>query len=974
MYKIKVLHVFLFLIINTCFKAQVLKFKQYTTKDGLFSDDVFNLHQDTKGYLWLFTNYGAMKYNGKTFEPVLKNLTFNESFIFSFYENKNGAKWAANSNAKIFEIKNDSAFVVKGTEKVSQTLRESVSEIFQLYIDENENIYACTKSDSYKFIKNKNYQSSNLNQKIQSDSILHCALEINNNILSIINYAGKGISGFYLGRPYLKIKFIDGNKKDTTFSIKCMVPSTPKCFKRFDSGIYFSFYDKIVHINRNNKVKEVPINSVILNFTKDKNNHLWVACYTDGLYEFNENDSLINHYFENKTINYVLCDSQNGLWVSSSGYGLFHCENLDEVHFINNVFFGKPISFIKHLNNTIFVANNFGDVFSFKNNVFKKISKDKTILGEPLDIIETKDSYIVSSRLNTVRISKFYNNRTTEFSPNNLAQHFYSYKMKIKGTDTLICLQRKDVIMLLGNKVVLQIPSKYKLHDIEVRNNVILVATDNGVYQIVNNKLFQPIFLNPTKNCIITKICKDNDSNYWFCSKGSGVFKLSPENKLVNYTTLNFLPSNIINDISFVPDTGILLSTNKGLYYSDISLILNSWNSIYPEEVNSSTFYNNKLYLATKNGLVILDQKKLDSKQSLFFNISSVSVNSEPINFKALKNLNYFENSIEFNFDLILYASSPPSINYKLIGREKYSGTVKNQQINFQSLSPGSYTLIAVPDIYGNEKYKISILFNIIPAFWQTNWFIVLCVLLIVVITCLIIWFTIKYRKTKENKKNEVNRLVLEYKLIALKAQINPHFMSNCLTAIQHLIISNKVDEANQYIAKFSFLVRQVLNFSTKSMVSLKEELEITELNIELEQLRFENKFDFEISWEDSIDLKNMLVPPLILQPIVENAIWHGLLPLKNSRKGKLLIKISLLNDSLVIIVEDNGFGRKIGNKNIGNLRESKGIQIIKQRILNMNNLYNTNKGDFIIEDLTDGLSNSIGTRVTFILPLITIH
>jgi LytS/YehU family sensor histidine kinase len=157
-------------------------------------------------------------------------------------------------------------------------------------------------------------------------------------------------------------------------------------------------------------------------------------------------------------------------------------------------------------------------------------------------------------------------------------------------------------------------------------------------------------------------------------------------------------------------------------------------------------------------------------------------------------------------------------------------------------------------------------------------------------------------------------------------------------------------------------------------MVSLKEELEITELNVELEQLRFENKFDFEMVWDDSVDVKNMLVPPLIIQPIIENAIWHGLLPLNKIKKGILLIEIILLDDVLVIVIEDNGIGRTKKKESIGNLRESKGIQIIKQRIQNMNNLYNTTKGDLIFEDLVDGLYNSIGTRVKIILPILTIN
>jgi LytS/YehU family sensor histidine kinase len=165
-------------------------------------------------------------------------------------------------------------------------------------------------------------------------------------------------------------------------------------------------------------------------------------------------------------------------------------------------------------------------------------------------------------------------------------------------------------------------------------------------------------------------------------------------------------------------------------------------------------------------------------------------------------------------------------------------------------------------------------------------------------------------------------------------------------------------------------LVRQVLNFSSKSLVTLDDELDITQLNIELEQLRFEHKFVFEIQYNDNLNLKTILIPPLLIQPITENAIWHGLLPLKKTRKGLLLIKINIVNELLHIVIEDNGVGRKMKKVDIGNMQESKGILITKQRIQNLNVYYHTNKADLIYDDLVDTGLNPSGTRVTIILPL----
>ena len=380
--------------------------------------------------------------------------------------------------------------------------------------------------------------------------------------------------------------------------------------------------------------------------------------------------------------------------------------------------------------------------------------------------------------------------------------------------------------------------------------------------------------------------------------------------------------------------------------------------------------FNHHIYLATNYGLVTINEKVIKNDKHIYLNLTSLLVNGLPKSRSELSRLNYDQNNLECHVDIISYSTNIPKMMYELSGVKKQGGITENQHVSFQNLAVGNYTLTLslISNEYSAKPIVLKI--SIIPAYWQTVWFKSICIIAILISCFIIVRIAFRYYKNKEDKKNEANKLITEYKLIALKAQINPHFMSNCLTAIQHLILSNKVDEANQYLAKFSLLVRQVLNFSSKSLVRFQEELEITELNIELEQLRFENKFLFEIELHENTDLKNILVPHLLLQTITDNAIWHGLLPLKKLRKGKLIIKIKIVDDLLYIYIEDNGIGRKKENSAIGNMKESKGILITKQRIENINVLYNTTKADLFYEDLINEDHNPIGTRVTIILPL----
>ncbi len=222
----------------------------------------------------------------------------------------------------------------------------------------------------------------------------------------------------------------------------------------------------------------------------------------------------------------------------------------------------------------------------------------------------------------------------------------------------------------------------------------------------------------------------------------------------------------------------------------------------------------------------------------------------------------------------------------------------------------------------------------------------------------------------REQEKFELKSKMSEMEIRVIKAQINPHFMANCLSAVQHLIITNRLEAANDYLAKFGFIVRQVLNFSTKSLVTLQEELEIVKLNIELEQLRFEDQFIFNLQIDKEVNTNNILIPPLIFQPIIENAIWHGLLPLKYKSAARLDLLIHKQNEALVIIIEDNGVGRKQKNADIGNSKDSKGIKITTQRIENLNNIYSIKTAYIVYKDLFDKDKMPAGTKVTICLPL----
>lgn len=218
----------------------------------------------------------------------------------------------------------------------------------------------------------------------------------------------------------------------------------------------------------------------------------------------------------------------------------------------------------------------------------------------------------------------------------------------------------------------------------------------------------------------------------------------------------------------------------------------------------------------------------------------------------------------------------------------------------------------------------------------------------------------------KQKEQLELNNKMSQMELKAIKAQMNPHFISNCLVAIQDLVYDKNIDNAALYLARFSFFLRQVLNYSDENYISLARELEMIKLYVELEQLRFTDKFRFEINVPEAIDREEIMVPSLITQPFIENAIWHGLLPLKGEREARLNVNVFSDGGEITIEIADNGVGR---NLNIATERKSKGTRLALDKIDSLNRLAGNNSYKIEIIDLMNG-DTKCGTKILIHLDL----
>ena len=232
------------------------------------------------------------------------------------------------------------------------------------------------------------------------------------------------------------------------------------------------------------------------------------------------------------------------------------------------------------------------------------------------------------------------------------------------------------------------------------------------------------------------------------------------------------------------------------------------------------------------------------------------------------------------------------------------------------------------------------------------------------------------YRNKREAKfrqeEAELKQQLAELEMKALRAQINPHFIFNSLNSIHRFMEANKLEQAGNYLIKFSNLIRMVLENSMHREVELNDDLFTLRLYIEMEQVRMNYTFDYEIKVDPEIDLYHTLVPPLIIQPFVENSIWHGLN--NKPEQGNLRISISRRDDMLLYIVEDDGVKPKLAEAVLENnvKKKSLGMSITKERLDILNQANKTTKAGFSMRDILDEKNHYLGKRVELWVPYLS--
>jgi hypothetical protein len=332
------------------------------------------------------------------------------------------------------------------------------------------------------------------------------------------------------------------------------------------------------------------------------------------------------------------------------------------------------------------------------------------------------------------------------------------------------------------------------------------------------------------------------------------------------------------------------------------------------------------------------------------------------------------DNDISFEYVALNFSHAGKNqYAYQLAGHDKdwvYCGT--RRETMYTNLPPGTYTFRVKAtnnDGVWNEK-GASLRVIIPPPYYQTWWFRTLILLALSGVGYAFYRYRISQVRHEEQLKASFDKQLAEVSMMALRAQMNPHFLFNSLNSINHFIIKNKAEEASEYLTKFSRLIRLILSNSKTPTVTLANELEALRLYIQMEQLRFQNRFEYKIEVEEDVETEYVEIPPLLVQPYVENAIWHGLL--NKEGVGHLLLRVYQEDQFLYIIIQDDGVGRKKAQElksRSATKNKSMGMQITSDRVAILNQLTEQD-ASVEITDMEDILGNATGTKVLLKIPV----
>lgn len=940
--------------------TQEYPYKNITTNDGLPSSEVYSVIQDSKGYIWCSTDAGVAKYDGKSFDVFSSNDGLPYNTVFNLHEDSRGWIWGSCYNGSIFYIHHDSVHTIRANNKLVTILENGKSLPLNIKVDKLNTLWIASTRGCIK-VPSPYYTAELIKPKDECDYFTYVIVNISGSMLGYREYTNQIKKDIY---PRAKLKvYLNNAKVEYDGFIKYYRPFIRAI--NFNNKILFAI-EKEVFIFEKNKIVSILKTESTINCIHPFKDEVFVGTSKNGFFLFDINSrKVVLNNLSGVNISAFYQDYENGLWVSTLTDGLFYVPNPSILVESSMNLKSQNILGLEMIDNELYINTT-------KNNELIKVDSyhTKSILNS-----ENSNSSISQTHLFKNKDLLYVFNSSSYIYNLRTKQKIYILRSNNKTTFNSFCIQRDSLFVIDRQWLNLIIDSKpTKIKELPARGqtcfsykNQIYVGTIAGLYLYTNQKFDEIRF--SENDSIPSKVSHMSNfrNQLVVCTQNRGVFYKN-QNAWISINTTNGLSSNLVNHFLSIGDSLIILSTNKGIDIFQIKnnglLKLNSINQsdgLLNLEVIKTVFWMNKLWIGTKKGLYIYDiMNDLQKYAKPFLWIKSMYVNNQKIN--NLLNLKSYQNNFQFDFDILSYKDIKKNeLYYQLLPRDKNFIKSSSSIILLENLPPDTYELrVKAKNNRGVDSELKVIVFTVPPAWYKTNLFYLACFALFILLVYFIAVARIRFVINRNKIQLNLEKQISDLQASALRSQMNPHFIFNVLNSIQHYILVGNNNEANVYLSKFSKLVRKVLNNSRAEYISLEEEIITLRLFIELEQMRFENKFKFQINIDNQLTMKTYFIPVMIIQPFVENAIWHGIMKLKD-RSGELLIDLKLEKDKLKVEIVDNGVGLNSNTKKHSKENESLGTEIVKQRL--------SKYGDAFYFTY-DTSTNNLGTKVLIYIPI----
>lgn len=928
-------------------------FRNYSTQHGLPSPEVYCAFQDSQGYLWFGTDNGAARFDGYAFRTYDAQDGLTSNVVFDIYEDAKGRIWFGTMTGEAFILEGDTIVPYRFNHLV-QRYRGKHQSVGLGHLGPDETAWFVLE-----FLGILRIDSSGLDSLITTERpVSRLIVEVEGAAKVLPNFIARRYEDKYefwseysSRRRRVPIDFFSEKgswQKEFFYQEPCKGGFNAE---KLSGGQLLIFSCNHLFCLQNEELAwSIPFDILVNEIIEDETQSIWLCGhYGKGLRRYHDLEALKNGkydlFLDGLTISNFYRDAQGGIWVATLEEGIFYCSDFQLLSYDTR--FGFSDDFVSSVafknEQVLFAGCDNGDIFQVNlegNKIEKSMANPVGYHNYDLfyqaeaDVLWSNGACWKNGRWNFPSYRIPGSNKTHKQILHSLNKLQLNDRGELLGCNAagIHVIDTEELRVKFSLLYTTQYERFFALHaDKQGRT---WAGNARGLFEFRDSILVSPGIGHPAFHHRVEDIDELSDSSLVFGTKGWGVVRWKGED-ILQISTEDGLTSNMIEDVH-VDEKGVLwVGTLNGLNKITFDSAgrpavrrFTVANSLPSNEISKIKSYAGQLWLCTSGGLVKFHELEEDTF-SVAPLIQHLRANGADVPLAATQELRHDNNSLEFRFLAINYRQDGRiPYRYRLSETADWQYT-KNLTVNYPRLPPGAYRFeVQAQNQDGYWSPSTIHAFAILPPWWQTWWARALAAGLALGG----MFYYQRLRIARLKKEAAIQQQIAGLERSALQAQMNPHFIFNCLNSIQNFILNNDKKKAVEFLARFARLVRHNLNTSVQGRVTLAEEVQILENYLALERERFSQKIDYRITVEAGLEEEGITFPPLLIQPYVENAVVHGLA--KKEGGGTVAIHFHKDNGALAVCIRDNGLGyRQDGNEAPSARHRSVGMTITQKRL-----------------------------------------